>query len=790
MASDAPSAGVKPRRPSMQWVHGRVAAMRRKFSEAAAAAAHELDSFRVRPLQNQPQVPSRALPAVPSAIPTAPKTHEPVPQIEKSPRSENLPSTEVKPEEGTRQPLVPAKITTKIITIPSDHVAPGLGADLLQFCLNYRHCSANKFTKIYEPFDALVARFAPMYLKNQANNPQAGPLQIYRNVDALPKGIFIFPLNEVTGECLIDFGQVTGFSIGRGCRIAKQPNPLLSRLHCLIYTEGDAVLVKDCDSQSGTFLNGKLLGSSVPTVLTNFDVVQLGYPVKEGSKALGTETAVQFLVVFLDSLIGGMLPIAPESAKQVNVASPASTMKVCKTMSMATLPLSPSCAFEEDDPDNVPDYSFVQSDHPRSAYEPEPVSPSLAVNSPLSPKLSEITTTIPSKTINLQPNASPTRNPQPDHLLNSPFAKSSPQSPVSTPDMEKESSGMLLSEILDAVKNVPSPKIPAPILPVDLPHPSPIQGKRNLSKSMNELLQEDPTLAEITSPEHEDFALIRKQDPDHGKDARLREIIEMLPPGVVIPCISPLYSLIYGGNLFSPAVLTFQLKASARRFERIQKKLESKPTSRDGSILSLDFGLITSDISDGAAIIQSATGNPVQLKCTFNNYRGSWQCESIREYIRILIEPSVAHHVYGLAVSWSDHPEDRVPLATIKFDKKPKFFGSSIEFTINDDDFERISGYGDSKVPLSLIHRLACYRDKMSPPSISIQGVPTKDHEVSITNERGCSMGKFKVARRHAGWTHHSLQAELDLNKDTPANSIYNAVVETAVLLYCLVYHY
>jgi len=743
--------GTGPRRPSLEWIAGRVAAMRRKFSVGAA--------------------------------------HGPVPTtcpVQKQVSTHNPPSS---------PPPAPRPPDTQTIAIPSASVAPGLDGDLVTLCANYRRCAANKFTKISEPFDELVARFAVLYLREPACTVDGVQIQVHRGA-SLPRGMFMFPLNRATGECLIDFGEVAGFSIGRGCRLVKQPNPLLSRSHCLIYMQNGGVLVEDCDSQSGTFLNGKLLGSSVSTPLRSFDVIQLGYPVKETTSMEGTETAVQFAVIFLDSWEGKRAPSLSitGASPQAGVASPASTMKMCKTMSVASLPLSPSRAFEADDDEHVPEYSFVHL-----PYQPGPVSPSLLVNSPLSPKLSEITTTVPPKASAFTPAPmvapileSPLGHSQPKAIEPSSPIKSlavdhklpanPPPIPSRSPKSDPSSSGMPLSEILEAIKSGSSTKSATPTR-------IPAQGKKNLSRSLNDLLQGDPSLVEVVSPVKQDIQKTRSHE-DLNRDERLKQVIELLPPDVVIPCISPLYTFLFESNRFKPAVLSFQLKTSTKRFDRIEHGSKSKKGALGPSILAVDFGLLTTDISDGAAIIQHQ-GDSLQCRCVFNNYRGAWQCESIKGSIRIIVEPDVFSHAYKLAVSWTDYSQDRVTIATIKFDKRRRSFGAYIDFSISDEDFARLCGEEDNnKVPLSLVHRLACYRDKMRPPALSIQGVPSVDYSISVKGESNNAMGSFKVSRTRANWTHHSMLVDLDLSKEAPPDSIYNAAVETVVLLYCLVYYY
>ena len=162
--------------------------------------------------------------------------------------------------------------------------------DLIEICRKYQICSENKYTWISEPFESIVTEYGQLVRSEQ--------IEIHRDSFEEPgmcaRGVLLMPLSPSTGLALLDFSEMGGFSLGRGSRVAKKASRALSRNHCMIYLENNLVCLKDCDSKTGTFVNGRLLGSSVPTLLENFDIVQMGY----GGNA---EDFIQTMAVFLES---------------------------------------------------------------------------------------------------------------------------------------------------------------------------------------------------------------------------------------------------------------------------------------------------------------------------------------------------------------------------------------------------------------------------------------------------------------------------------------------------------
>ena len=164
--------------------------------------------------------------------------------------------------------------------------------DLLEICHKYQIASANKYTWIAEPFESIVVEYGDLIRTNK--------IEIHRekidsegNVHEPPRGILLLPLSSAAGQALLNFSEMGGFSLGRGSLVAKQASRALSRTHCMLYLENNRVYIKDCDSITGTFVNGKLLGSSIPVLLENFDIIQLGYG---GNR----EDYIQSMAVFLD----------------------------------------------------------------------------------------------------------------------------------------------------------------------------------------------------------------------------------------------------------------------------------------------------------------------------------------------------------------------------------------------------------------------------------------------------------------------------------------------------------
>lgn len=161
--------------------------------------------------------------------------------------------------------------------------------DLVEICRKYQICSDNRYTWIAEPFETIVMDYGELM--------QANSIEIHRGSfdgeNEPPRGLLLLPLSASTGQALLDFTEMGGYSLGRGSRVAKTATRALSRTHCMIYLENNCVYIKDCDSKTGTFVNGKLLGSSSATALGNFDIIQMGY-------GHNFEDYIQSMVIFLD----------------------------------------------------------------------------------------------------------------------------------------------------------------------------------------------------------------------------------------------------------------------------------------------------------------------------------------------------------------------------------------------------------------------------------------------------------------------------------------------------------
>lgn len=159
--------------------------------------------------------------------------------------------------------------------------------DLVEIGRKYQICGTNKYTWIAEEFETIAVVYSRLMQENQ--------IRIHRDCDfEPPRGILLMPMSSGTGQALLDFSEMGGYSLGRGSRVAKMATRALSRTHCMIYLENNSVHIRDCDSKTGTFVNGRLLGSSVPTRLENFDIIQMGY----GSDY---NDFIQSMVIFLDT---------------------------------------------------------------------------------------------------------------------------------------------------------------------------------------------------------------------------------------------------------------------------------------------------------------------------------------------------------------------------------------------------------------------------------------------------------------------------------------------------------
>lgn len=162
--------------------------------------------------------------------------------------------------------------------------------DLIEISRKYKMCGTSKYTWIAEEFETIVVEYGRLMQENQIKIHREG-----LDVDSEPpRGILLMPMSSATGKALLDFSEMGGYSLGRGSRVAKMATRALSRTHCMIYLEDNKVFIKDCDSKTGTFVNGKLLGSSVASALDNFDIIQMGYGTNH-------EDFIQSMVIFLDS---------------------------------------------------------------------------------------------------------------------------------------------------------------------------------------------------------------------------------------------------------------------------------------------------------------------------------------------------------------------------------------------------------------------------------------------------------------------------------------------------------
>lgn len=183
----------------------------------------------------------------------------------------------------------------KLSSRPQRKFSAGDG-DLIEMCEKYQICGASRYTRVWESFESIVTEYGKLV--------SSGQVEIYRDPSmggdqqfSCPRGILLLPLSSSAGQALLDFSEMGGFSLGRGSRVAPNASRSLSRTHCMIYLENNQVYLKDCDSKTGTFVNGKLLGSSVPTLLENFDIIQMGY----GGNDSNDSNYIQAMTIFLSA---------------------------------------------------------------------------------------------------------------------------------------------------------------------------------------------------------------------------------------------------------------------------------------------------------------------------------------------------------------------------------------------------------------------------------------------------------------------------------------------------------
>jgi hypothetical protein len=843
---------ARPRRPSLQWLTGKVEAIRRKFSAAAAAEALQIQQKQSHPLCSSNGTHSamqkeRKLPSSRPAI-----------SLESHSASSSIPSTPTVPAKKSRAEPIgnaarssPTSSFTTSLLSPAATNKAAYDADLLKICTNYRRCSHNRFTSIKEPFDEIVNNFGDLIIgPDRAHDSHAIHIHRQTTSNPLPNGVLLFPLNGATGECLIDFSEVTGFTIGRGCRLVKHPNPLLSRSHCMIFVEKEeAVFVKDCDSQSGTFLNGKLLASSTATSLNNFDIVQLGYPIA-GDNGQTNTAAIQFLVVFLAAWRGVSHEKLAEMAASAALSPASNSLKLCKTLSASTLHL--------DSPNTLADNPIHSDPVPETAL-------SLAPNSPNSPMLSEITanqprqktqSTLPSASVRtehlraslgavqslqsavpLEPNAA---NPVPrsdpiqwnDPIQRVNLSQSSPlvqkddpvavaripMRPLSSPLAPSPRHASQTAPALRTVHSIqPSSETAHEAVPVaELPTEETedvsftlsasksdgimlekSRAKKNLSRSIEELIAEDQGL---TSPELVSEAFVNKtrgvcvkvdEAAKRLEDEEKQRIIAMLPPGIKIPKTSPLSRFLALPMESSSALanpLASVLSVDKERIQRIEKRLLFVSPCTTSTIL-FDFGSFISDISDGAAIAYTSRKLP-SVQLAFNNYRNDWQIIGHIAGTELRIEPAIYSNVYSLSIRNANSMEP-IHLASIRFNRRKSAheYGAQVDFDIADEDFRKFSGI-EPPIPLSLIHKLALFYPSLKTPRLRFIGMPIGANHVRIRNEKDDEIGTLLLAERKSDWSKHSAIMSLNLADDGLNEiSLMRPVIEATALLYTLRYH-
>lgn len=679
---------------TLEWISGKVDLMRRKFS---AAAASSTESSRL---------------ASPKKPAFRPRVHEGV-----------MESSQSRAARGT------------------------LDGGLLTLCEAYRQCGRNSYTVISAGFDTIVATFAALV--------EPTHITIHHQPDEQPRGILLFPLNDVTGQALVDFAELGGFSVGRGSQMVKQANHLLSRSHCMIYLENGRVLVKDCDSRSGTFLCGRLLGSSVPTELRNFDIVQLGYDVvvgEERQSSGATNKAVQFLVVFL----AGWDAAALAGSLHRPVMSHSPTL----SQSMLALP--------SDDPIGSPRLTEISAHSPSGKPVSEAGNWSIntdAIRSaPQSPmkKLERDEKWHASQTVPNTPRLRPGRS---GEIVFHDYRGAGAVSHA-TERLTGESVSHAVKELTDSLSRTV----------LQQPDHSVSQSaKRNLSRSMTDVQQKD---AGETTPLTVDVAALLKTQ------------------NIKIPAVSPMLAYLQSVPRAGPGHFTLPVgKGRFERLERLRDKTQHHHTVTGNNVRFeslVDFGLFSSDVSEGAGETRRRGGLSA-LRYVFNNYRVAWQMEAINEATghTLRLEKRESRG-YTLSVE-KGGGRQLVPLGTLSMDMT-RFVARLCFDALDDVTVAQLEGRTTEEPSSSALRQLSYFYPHLEVPVVVLNGPPDADGRPATlhlqTSRESRPLGQLFFVRHKTDWTRHNLYWALDLMTDgVVIDSVLMDAINATVLLYCLRYH-
>ena len=711
----------------------------------------------------------------------------------------------------------------------------------LKICKKYKKCAENKYCALDFAFDDLITQFSALFEN----------IEMVESTDELPRAALLFPLSDATGLSILDFEQVGGYSLGRGSKIVQRGQENISRSHCLLFLNRDGLAVKDCDSHTGTFVCGRLIGSGVAVPLENFDIIQMGYSQR------GPQDNVQFLVVFLRNWNGRKF-----GEQMQSVASPISLVQ-SPTLSRSALDLGervlereptfkiftqspvaveerpvktnieerlvktnieerPVIAYAEEHP-----LPFFANEQPKTYVEERSVKQSYSRSyveereppgiqsfvAPPQPQ-SNIRERRPFDSVTTSANPSPlTQEPSARSHHNSPVEKSI-AIPASAPATVQSSTPVQAAQTLSpwsiatqAEFFEPS-KVSTPLSTTSSPTLTEI-GTKNSSKEQSEEVIPAPPMRPKTRIVKKNLTKsIEEFNAPVPAAAQFTvkspiEVPEILRAAHVseIPAISPITEWLLSAPMQAKRSHSLSIALMEKRPARLQKmrKLAEFSTLPIGASTVryenfLDFGLFSSDISDGAARTWRGSSKE-SMKWAFHNYRGVWEVEGIDlgSGTKFLFSAQDQNR-YSVSVAGGSS-EEAVQIGQFGMDAKRRMMAKMVFNLTSDSAFNKLSGKETSNT-LQALRQLSFFYPHLKTPALLIKGAPIgPESSVHLSLEgpeagESKSVGRVKFENHRITWTKHSMTWATDLDSGVlEAESLLADLLHGAVLLYCLRYH-
>ncbi len=649
----------------------------------------------------------------------------------------------------------------------------------LKICKKYQKSAENKYCALDFAFDDLITQFSGLL----------EDIEMIETGDELPRGVLLFPLSEATGLSILDFEQVGGYSLGRGSKLVQRGQENISRSHCLIYLNRDGLAVKDCDSHTGTFVCGRLIGSGVVVPLESFDIVQLGYSQR------GPQETVQFLVVPLRNWNGRKF-----GEQMQSVASPISFTQ-SPTLSNSAFALN-KIEFEQgfEQKQTKPKQMVYEEKPKQMIYEEKPkqvvyeerepqlipapqIQSNVRERRPMTAVTFEETLTIPKhakESTSMQKQSSPVSAIAPI----SPWsiatqAEFFEESRLSTP-LVTDNSSPTLTEISSKSSSKEQTDFPAPPM-----RPKTRVTKKNLTKSFEELNAPLPAATQFTVKNSIEV-------PEILKAAKVNEI----------PTISPITEWLLSAPLATKTAHCLSIALLEKRAQRLQKmrKLGEFSTLPIGASTVrfenfLDFGLFTSDISDGAARTWRGSSKEC-IKWAFHNYRSTWELEGIDlQSGTKLIFKAQDRNKYSVHLA-AGACEEVIPIGHFAMDVKRRMIGKMVFNIQNDENFNKLSGKQSPSSTLQALRQLSFFYPHLKTPTLLLKGAPSgPESSVHLSLEasdsgESKSVGRVRFENHRISWTKHAMTWATDLDSAVlEAESVLTNLIHGSVLLYCLRYH-